>query len=428
MLQIPHYKVRKLRPVLDFPADEFGPEAVHEVFDPRKSAKQEKIGWLVVDNTWRSPTGTGKGGTAMYRGCDLAITLGKGRVMTWKQVLCVPIGEKPEYDPWGGIKGGIDFESGHPRQVTLIAKAVLRGWARALFEADLIKIGDTPGKYIFGLDVGLGEWAAREVVDELGDRRVSTGKPRDLGGIPYDEMGITGVASIEALIAMCEYAGVEFHSSKTTMAIQGFGAVGQGFMKGLKEFRVGERPTVTIIADPRFGGVIQCHFIAGGFEPVGTLDLISRNSDLRGYSFATGRLNPGEELFADVDILALASSEPRQIHEDNVGKIRARVILQGANLGVTESAERALWERGKIIVPGFVVNAGASGASYVEYAGGTPEEGLDYAKRVVGHNTRFVLEEAKRTVRDPRSIALEIAKREVWRARPPRHIERAILS
>ncbi len=418
MLQIPHYKVRKLRPVLDFPADEFGPEAVYEVFNPRKSAKQEKIGWLVVDNTWRSPTGTGKGGTAMYAGCDLSVTLQKGRVMTWKQVFCVPIGEKPEYSPWGGAKGGIDFDSKHPD-----AEKVLRGWARALYNAGLI-----PKKYIFGLDVGLAEWATRAVVEELNDPLVSTGKPRDLGGIPYDEMGITGVASIEALIAMCEYAGVEFHSSKTTMAIQGFGAVGQGFMKGLKEFRVGERPTVTIIADPRFGGVIQCHFIAGGFEPVGTLDHISRCRDLRGYSFATGRLNPGEELFADVDILALASSETRQIREDNVGKIRARVILQGANLGVTEPAERALWERGKITVPDFVVNAGASASVYVEYAGGAPEEGLAYAKRVVGHNTRFVLEKAKQTGRDSRSIALEIAKREVWRARPPRHIERAILS
>ena len=406
MLSVPHYEARKLRPVLDFPTDEFGPEAVHEVFDP---ASGRKIGWLVIDNTWRSPTGTGKGGTAMYPGCDLSITLSKGRVMTWKQVFCVPIGEKPEYEPWGGAKGGIDFDSAHPK-----AESVLRGWARALHEAGLI-----PSKYKFGLDVGLAEWATRAVVEELGDPRVSTGKPLELGGIPYDEMGITGVALVEALMVMCEFAGIDFHSSKTTMAIQGFGAVGQGIMKGLAQFHVGQRPTVTIIADPKkIGGTIQCPSVVGGFDPAETLDYVSCRGELRGYSLATNRLMSGVELFADVDILALASSEPQQIREDNVEQIRARVILQGANLGVTEPAGRALWEKGKMIVRDFVENAGASASVYVEDAGGTPEEGLSYAKRVVAHNTHFVIEEAMRAGRDPGSIALEIAKREMWRARP----------
>src|SRR2546425_462278 len=87
------YTVREM----EVERDEFGPEHVYEVHDG-----DEIIGWVVVDNTWRSPTQTGKGGTAMYADCDLAITQKKARVMTWKQVFCVPIGEKSLYTPWGG--------------------------------------------------------------------------------------------------------------------------------------------------------------------------------------------------------------------------------------------------------------------------------------------------------------------------------------
>ena len=91
--------------------DEFGPKNIYEVFNSKTG---EVKGWVVIDNTARSPKGIGKGGTAMYLSLDLAITMRKARTMTWKQVFCVPIGGKTPYEPWGGAKGGIVHDSNAP--------------------------------------------------------------------------------------------------------------------------------------------------------------------------------------------------------------------------------------------------------------------------------------------------------------------------
>jgi glutamate dehydrogenase (NAD(P)+) len=386
------FEVRKLAVA----SDEFGPESVFEVWSPSRDLV---IGWVVIDNTTRSPSGTGKGGTAMYADCDLDITLKKSRVMTWKQVFCTPLNTTSRYKPWGGAKGGIRWDSSAPD-----AKEVLRAWARALFEHGVI-----PHKYVFGLDVGLKEWATREVVEELGDRKVSTGKPTDLGGIPYDELGITGYGLVLAMGQIGKQRGMDLSNPNTTIAIQGFGAVGRGVSKWIEKLHPNGAKLV-MVSDKH--GCLACE---NGLSGSAYQTLLSNPIDSAQLPKNVKLLPLGSELFASVDYLVLAHKED-QITAKNMDQIRAKAVIQGANLGVSREAEGFLWKKGILSLPDFTINCGASAVVYVEHADGSIQDGLDYVKEVLNSNVTYLLNELKTSTQPPRVLAEEIAKREVTAA------------
>lgn len=389
---MPEYQVREISDQVE--RDSFGPEHVYEVYDPQNG--ECKKGWVVIDNTARSPKGIGKGGTAMYPDLTLDITLRKARIMTWKQVFCVPIGESSRYEPWGGAKGGIVYDSSLPD-----SEEVLRAWARSLGSRGVI-----PDKYIFGLDVGLKEWATKAVVEELGNPKVSTGKPIELGGIPYDQLGVTGYGLVEALKAMCPYADIDFKDA--TCAIQGFGAVGGGFSEHL--LKLAERPKIVAVSD--WGGAI---YNQRGLDMEEVLRVCKERGTVVSYEDAE-QIPLGEELFLPTDISILAYKED-QITPENMGKVQARIILQGANSGITEEAEELLHKNGKVItVPDFVVNCGASTIVYIEYNDGTLQEGWKQVQRVITNNTRLVIEESSRRGISPRRVAQGIAEEQVLAA------------
>ena len=391
------FKVREI--TVSVPKDEFGPEHVYEVYDQKT---QETKGWVVVDNTARSPLDVGKGGTAMYPDLTLDITLRKARIMTWKQVFCAPIGEKSSYPAWGGAKGGIIYDSNLPD-----AREVLMAWAKALgnyeFAPGKFVI---PDKYIFGLDVGLRGWAAQAVVEALGNNpKASTGKPKYLGGIPYDELGITGLGVLESVKVNCPYANVKFKNA--AISLQGLGAVGKGFIEHLKKMK--KPPRIVAVSDSQ--GAVYLHT---GFD----LDKLLMVKEQRGsviYYNPAQRIEPGEELFLSVDILILSHKED-QITAENVHKVQAKIIGQGANLGITPEAEKFLHQKGIWTLPDFVVNCGASKIVYMEYAGGTTKKGMSLVKKVIGTNSKLIIEESIRQGNPPREVAQKIAEKEVRKA------------
>ena len=142
--------------------DEWGPEKIVVVSD-RKTGMR---GVLVIDNTAR---GTGKGGTRMGPNLTVQEVARLARTMTWKWA-AVDLFH-------GGAKAGILGDPGDPNK-----EAILRAFARALSN-------EVPAEYVFGLDMGLAEEDAAVFLDELGDRGASTGLPRALGGLPYDQLG-----------------------------------------------------------------------------------------------------------------------------------------------------------------------------------------------------------------------------------------------
>ncbi|MGH9072223.1 MAG: Glu/Leu/Phe/Val dehydrogenase dimerization domain-containing protein, partial [Acidimicrobiales bacterium] len=175
--------------------DEWGPEKIVLVSDPKTGMR----GVLVIDNTAR---GMGKGGTRMSPTVTVEEVCRLARVMTWKWA-----GVDLSF---GGAKAGIRADPASPDK-----EAVLRSWARALRK-------HIPSDYVLGLDMGLTERDAAVVQDELEDRGAAVGSPTELGGVPYDELGLTGFGVAESADVACESAGISLKGA--SVAIQGFGA------------------------------------------------------------------------------------------------------------------------------------------------------------------------------------------------------------
>ena len=103
------------------------------------------------------------------------------------------------------------------------------------------------------------------------------------------------------------------------------------------------------------------------------------------------RIN-GEELFGlECDIL-IPAAKADVIHEDNVNNVKARLIVQGANIPITSRAEQILHERGVLVIPDFIANAGGVIMAAMEYAGRTEQEAFAAIAERIGNNTRRILE------------------------------------
>ncbi len=89
---------------------------------------------------------------------------------------------------------------------------------------------------------------------------------------------------------------------------------------------------------------------------------------------------------------------------------------QGANIPCTAEAEQALHERGVLVVPDFIANAGGVICAAIEYRGGTERAAFDYIDERIRANTLAVLEESRRNRILPRQAAIALAQRRLTAA------------
>lgn len=361
--------------------DEWGPEKVVCVSDPKTGMK----GVLVIDNTAR---GMGKGGTRMGSGVTVGEVRRLARMMTWKWAVADLF--------FGGAKAGIRFDPASPRK-----EAAVRAWARALRK-------HIPSEYVAGLDMGLDERDAAMIQDELGDRGAAVGAPGVLGGLPYDELGFTGYGVAECADVAADFARTPMRGSR--VAIQGFGAVGSAAARRFVELGA------TVVAVSTARGAIHD---PDGLD-VGLLcELRAEVGDglVRRYDGAE-QIEPGKEMELPVDILVPAARQD-VIDGPTASSIKAGLVVEGANLPTSPEARKILHERGVVVVPDFVANAGAIVASAVamdaRYSAVAPDPIPTYAlvSQKLRANTRAVLEEAARGDKPPHQVALEIAKSRV---------------
>ena len=299
--------------------DHWGPEKVVVVSD-RKSGMR---GVLVIDNTAR---GTGKGGTRMSPTVTVAEVCRLARTMTWKWA-AVDLFH-------GGAKAGILGDPHSPDK-----ERILRAFARALAD-------EVPKHYAFGLDMGLAEEDAAIFVDELNDRGASTGLPRDLGGLPYDQLGVTGYGVAEAADAAAAHVGIDLKNAR--VAVQGFGAVGRATVERLHA--LGAQVTAVSTAagyihDPH--GLDVPSLVAGARE--------AGDEALKDYaSFSAEAQNL---LTVPVDVLIPAATAD-VITGQVASSTTAKLIVEGANLPTTARAREVLHQRDIAVVPDFIANAG----------------------------------------------------------------------
>lgn len=364
--------------------DELGPEYVVRVYDP----KIDMEGFLVIDNTKLGP---GKGGIRMTENVTEQEVLRLARVMTFKSALADI--------PFGGAKAGIVWQGGSDD----LKKQYIQSFARS------IKIF-TPQKYIAGPDVNTGETEMKWFVEATGNWRSATGKPANLCmkvfgklgekcGIPH-EFGSTGFGVAHATKVAADIMGLDIKKAK--VAVAGFGNVGAFTCRHL--FEMGAK----IIAVSDIGGTL---FNSEGLDYKKLLELKEKGKDIREYGKAK-RLTRDDiyELKADILIPAAVSDV---INERNFNKVKAKIIVEAANIPMTEKIEEKLFKKGIMIVPDFVANAGGVISSYAEYRGYNPKKMFELVKRKIVKMTKAVLEKAVKSNKNPREVALKEAKAKI---------------
>ena len=364
--------------------DEWGPEKVVVVSHRRFAMR----GVLVIDNTAR---GIGKGGTRMSPSVTTTEVARLARNMTWKWAAVDLF--------YGGAKAGIRFD---PQSAD--KEQVLRAFVRALHN-------EVPREYVLGLDMGLTEDDAAIVQDELGDRGAAVGTPAHLGGVPYDQLGITGFGVAECVDAAAEQIGLSTAGSR--VAIQGFGAVGLAAARRLAELGA------VIVAVSTSQGAIAA---PDGFDLPSLFAAHAERGD--GLVAAPGLgtpLTPGHELLVDCDVLVPAALQD-VIDTRIAADIKASLIVEGANLPTSTEAQLALQDRGITVVPDFVANAGgvvsAAFAMDSRYSGFRPETEKIFTlvSNRLRANTHTVLSAAHSNAVTPHAAGRALAQERVLAA------------
>jgi len=117
-----------------------------------------------------------------------------------------------------------------------------------------------------------------------------------------------------------------------------------------------------------------------------------------------------------VDVL-IPAALPDVIREDNVDRVKAKMVVEAANIPVSPEMEEVLRKRGVLVVPDIIANAGGVISSYAEYVSYNPKRMFKLVQRKIRRNTRTVLEYAEEKNIGLRDAALNIAKERIRGAR-----------
>ncbi len=136
-------------------------------------------------------------------------------------------------------------------------------------------------------------------------------------------------------------------------------------------------------------------------------------------NYIPGKVLGNKEIFElPVDVLVPAALSD-VITKDNVDLVKAKMVVEAANIPVKPEIEESLQERGVLVVPDILANAGGVISSYAEYRGYNPKQMLKLVQRKIRRNTRTVLEYAEEKNIGLRDAAVNIAKERILRARRP---------
>lgn len=358
--------------MFDF-ADQLGPYKILHVRRPALGLKAV----VCVDNVACGPS---IGGVRMAPDVSAAEAFRLARAMTFKNAAAGL--------PHGGGKAVI---YGDPKMPVAEKERLIRGFAQAI--ADMTD-------YIPGPDMGTDERAMAWVKDEIGR---SVGLPRVLGGIPLDEIGATGFGLAASVDVAKGYAGIDLKGAR--VVVQGFGAVGMHAARHLA--RAGAR---LVAASDSHGTIAD----ENGLDVEALIQHKHAGRDL-------GAFGAGRKLGVDavIDIACevwVPAARPDVIRADNVARLNARIVAQGANIPCTQEAEAALHRSGVLCLPDFIANAGGVICASVEYHGGSEGQAMTVIDEKIRANTRAVLEEARRTGAEPRAAAVALAERRVREA------------
>jgi len=297
-------------------------------------------GYRVQHNISRGP---GKGGLRYSASVDVDEVRALAMWMTWK---CAVVDV-----PYGGAKGGVTID---PRQHS---QAELERVTRRYTSEIMPIIG--PERDIMAPDIGTDEQTMAWVMDtysvNLGYTipAVTTGKPLAVGG-SLGRPTATSRGVVHAATAALADAGVRL--DEVSAAVQGFGKVGSHAARFLHE--AGTR--VVAVSDEH-GGVRA----SDGLDVPSLLRHVQQTGTVTGYPGGEPITN-AELLALDVDVLIPAAVEG-VLDEETAARVKARWVVEAANGPTTTEGDRVLADRGVVVVPDILANAGGVVVSYFEW-------------------------------------------------------------
>jgi len=297
------------------------------------------LGWRIQHNQARGPT---KGGLRYHPGVNADEVRALAALMTWKTAL-IDV-------PFGGAKGGIAC---NPK---LMSRGEIERMTRIFVEQIDCIIG--PYEDIPAPDVNTNPQIMAWIMDAYSRKHghtpgVVTGKPIEVGGIPGREFA-TGRGVEYAIVEAAAELGLDL--ATCTAVVQGFGNVGSSVARFLRDHGV----TILAVSDS----------VSGIFNPDGlvinrAIQYKREHGQLKGYPHAEEITNE-QLLDLECDIL-VPSALASVINRHNCGKIKTKIIAEGANNPTTPEADGALYGNGVLIIPDILANSGGVCVSYFEW-------------------------------------------------------------
>ncbi|NCP84962.1 MAG: Glu/Leu/Phe/Val dehydrogenase [Bacteroidetes bacterium] len=298
-------------------------------------------GFRVLHNDVLGPT---KGGIRYAPDVNIDEVKALAAWMTWK---CAVVNV-----PYGGAKGGIRCNPKEMSQREL--ESLTRRYTASLLDI----LG--PEKDIPAPDMNTNEQVMAWIMDTYSmharstQTAVVTGKPIILGG-SKGRKEATGRGVVTVTLAGLNKLGIK--ANKATVAVQGFGNVGSISAKLMYE----QGAKIIAISD-----ISGAYYNATGIDIPAAMNYSALNKfSLDGFSGADKFTNK-ELLELECDVLIPAAKED-QISKKNASRIRAKIIAEGANGPVTANADKILDEKGIMVIPDILANAGGVTVSYFEW-------------------------------------------------------------
>lgn len=303
-------------------------------------------GYVVIDTLVR---GLASGGLRLREGCSLAEVRGLAQGMTRKEALVYDPADR--YQPLGGGKGGIDIDPADPQAAEVLHR----------FLAAVLPV--VREQWNTGEDFGLRQETIDKVAADLGlpstveavfatlddapaaRERLATAFADIVGGISLGDL-VGGYGVARAALVAAERQGIA--AGEATAVVQGFGSIGGAAARylaeaGVKVIAVADRDG--LIRDDRGLDVEALLAARDG------LGVISRDALPDGVEL--GDRDAWLEVPCDLLVPAAMSYV---IGPDDVDRIQARIVVEGANMPTLPEAEAALVARGIPVVPDFLAN------------------------------------------------------------------------
>jgi len=303
-------------------------------------------GFRVTHNVARGPA---KGGIRYHQDVTLDETKALSMWMTWK---CALMGL-----PFGGAKGGVVVS---PKE---LSEDELQRMTRRYTSEIINLIG--PEVDIPAPDVGTGPREMAWIFDTYSMNKgysvlgVVTGKPLEIGG----SLGRVEATARGAAFCIREALRKEGHEvAGRRVAIQGFGNVGRNLALILAD----QGASIVAVSDST-GGIYN----PDGLDVAAAVEHKRTHRSFDGFDGAEAITNE-ELLILDCDVLAPCALE-QVVTGDNADKVKAGIVAEGANGPVTPEADQILDERGVLVLPDVLANAGGVVVSYFEWVQGLQE-------------------------------------------------------